>query len=258
MVDWIIHHGDGASASSLSFHCFIFLVKFMKNISYCTTCKGRLWQLKQTLPVNIKQTGDGVDIILLDYHSEDGLEDYIKAEYSEYLNDGRLKYYKIRTTLEGFDMAYAKHITHMLAGGDLLFNLDADNYIGSTVDEMRTLPRDKILIPRIVNGTATARCGRVGISRLNYMRIGGYDIKMLGMQNDDGDLVHRAWVGGLRFVFSSDDTIPIEQSIEEKMKFIRTEQDYTCATQVSVENWKGEVNELDLTHNVNVINRRKR
>ena len=227
----------------------------MKRITYCTTCKGRLWQLKQTLPINILSTSDTVDIVLLDYQSEDGLEEYIKSEYNEYLKDGRLKYFKLVTTIDGFDMAYAKHIAHMLAEGELLFNLDADNFIGSTIDEMRDLPRDKILIPKIINGTATARCGRVGISRLNYLRVGGYDIEMLGMQNDDGDLVHRCWIGGLRFVFSNDPTIPIEQSIDEKMKFIKKEQDYKCPILIKVEDWTGTVITIDLTHNVNIIKR---
>lgn len=227
----------------------------MRKISYCTTCKGRLWQLRQTLPVNIKQTSETCDIVLLDYHSEDGLEDYIKSEFDEYLKDGRLKYYKLLTPIDGFDMAYAKHIAHMLAEGELLFNLDADNFIGSTIDEMRDLPRDKILIPKIINGTATARCGRVGISRLNYLRVGGYDIEMLGMQNDDGDLVHRCWLGGLRFVFSNDPTIPIEQSIDEKMKFIKKEQDYECPILIKVEDLTGAVTTIDLTHNVNIIKR---
>lgn len=30
----------------------------MKKISFCTTCKGRLWQLKQTLFKNIEQLVD--------------------------------------------------------------------------------------------------------------------------------------------------------------------------------------------------------
>lgn len=229
----------------------------MKQISYCTTCKGRLWQLKQTLPTNILKTNDNVNIIILDYHSDDGLEDYIKDNYQEFLTDGRLKYYKLVTQIDGFDMAYAKHIVHMLAKSSLLFNLDADNFIGSTINEMYNLPVNRILIPRIVNGTATARCGRVGISRADYLRIGGYDIEMLGMQNDDGDLVHRSWTAGIRFVFSTDWSIPIEQSMGEKMKFIKKELDYICPTDIEVEGWDGDKIKVDLTHNVNPIKRGK-
>lgn len=229
----------------------------MKTISYCTTCKGRLWQLKQTLPENIKLTTDDIDIVLLDYHSDDGLEEYIKNNYQEYLENGRLKYYKLMTPIDGFDMAFAKHVVHMLAKGEVLFNLDADNHIGNTIEEMQNLPDGKILIPRIVNGTATARCGRVGISRSDYRRIGGYDVEMLGMQNDDGDLVHRAWINGLRFQYSTDHSIPIAQSPEEKMKFIKKELDYSCPTSVSLNDHNGKVVALDLTHHVNAIKRIK-
>jgi predicted glycosyltransferase involved in capsule biosynthesis len=194
----------------------------MKTISYCTTCKGRLWQLRQTLPVNIRQTSETCDIVLLDYHSEDGLEDYIKSEFDEYLKDGRLKYYKLVTPLQGFDMAYAKHIVHRLANRDVLFNLDADNFIGETLRELQTLPVGRILIPRLVNGTHTARCGRIGFNRSDYLNINGYDIDMLGMTNDDGDIVHRAWLNGLRFIFSADLSEPISQTREDKFKYIRS------------------------------------
>ena len=89
----------------------------MKHISYCTTCKGRLWQLKQTLPTNIQSTNAEIEIVLLDYHSQDGLQEYILKNYQEYLADGRLRYYQLVTDVKGFDMAYAKHIVHMLGGG---------------------------------------------------------------------------------------------------------------------------------------------
>ena len=64
----------------------------MTHVSYCTTCKGRLWQLEQTLPVNIKLANEDIEIVLLDYHSQDGLRDYILENYQEYLADGRLRY----------------------------------------------------------------------------------------------------------------------------------------------------------------------
>lgn len=58
----------------------------MKQISYCTTCKGRLWQLKQTLPVNIKLTNDIIDIVLLDYHSDDGSSTWKYSNYTAAIN----------------------------------------------------------------------------------------------------------------------------------------------------------------------------
>lgn len=221
----------------------------MRKISYCTTCKGRLWQLKQTLPTNIKLTNEDVQIVLLDYHSEDGLEDYIRQEYDEYLNDGRLVYYKLTTVVNNFDMAYAKHIVHLLAKGHVLFNLDADNFIGSTIDELSRLPQGKILIPKLVRNTHTARCGRIGITKWDYLKIGGYDIDMLGMKNDDGDFIHRGWVKGLRFVFSDDLSEPIPQSKEDKYKFI-VDGDYTLPPRVVVRDNVGGEFKVNLVRSV--------
>ena len=225
----------------------------MKTISYCTTCKGRLWQPKQTLPTNIKQTNEKCDLVLLDYHSEDGLQEYINSNYREYLDDGRLKYYKLLTPIDGFDMAFAKHIVHTLSHSDVLFNLDADNYIGSTLNELAALPLGKILIPKLVNGTHTARCGRIGFNRKDYLNVGGYDINLHGMTSDDSDIVHRAWLAGIRFIFSEDLSIPVSQSREDKFKYIR-KGTYMLPDIVEVMNYQGTrliVNLRD--HNINNI-----
>ena len=54
----------------------------MKRVSFCTTCKGRLWQLEQTLPNNLKILDDYSEIVLLDYQSPDGLKNYIFDNFS--------------------------------------------------------------------------------------------------------------------------------------------------------------------------------
>ena len=64
-------------------------------VSLCTTCKGRLWQLRQTLPQNLLYLDDHSEIILLDYQSPDGLKDYIYTEHSLALAQGRLKYFQM-------------------------------------------------------------------------------------------------------------------------------------------------------------------
>lgn len=224
----------------------------MKKISYCTTCKDRLWQLKQTLPDNILLTNDEIEIVILDYHSDDGLEGYIKDNYIEYLKNGRLRYFKLITEISGFDMAYAKHIVHLLGEGRVLFNLDADNFIGDTVSELLSLLDRQLLIPKLVKNTHTARCGRIGITKADYLRINGYDIDLLGMQNDDGDLIHRSWLNSIRFKFSIDLSEPIPQSIEQKFKHIR-KGDYTLPNTVRVSDVDGNIIKINTRENT-VVN----
>ena len=163
---------------------------------------------------------DGEDIVLLDYHSKDGLEDYIKTNYLDELACGKLKYYKLLTPVDGFDMAYAKHIVHMLAEGDKLFNLDADNFIGTSRNEIWRLPLNYLLVSSKLPGTATSRAGRIGINRIDYHRIGGYNYRILGMVNDDGNFVERAINKGLRLTITKDRSIPIQQNQSHKQLYV--------------------------------------
>lgn len=226
----------------------------MKQISYCTTCKGRLWQLKQTLPVNIKLTNDIIDIVLLDYHSDDGLEEYIKENYREYLDDGRLKYYKLETVVDGFDMAFAKHIAHMLATGEILFNLDADNYIGVTPYELQELKQREVLIARKLEGTGTSRGGRIGIHRDDYLVIGGYEIRQLGMFGDDGLFLQRALGRRMQLKWSVDPTIPIQQTEAYKqINVIERDVDFTLPTTVKVTDNNNDVIDVILSLKRNAV-----
>lgn len=192
-----------------------------KKISYCTTCKGRLWQLKDTLPTNldlIKDT-DGVDLVLLNYHSDDGLDEYIGSGFKEYLDSGKLKYYSLVSEAKYFDMSYAKNIVHCLASGKVLFNLDADNFIGTTVEELKTLTNKQILTSKNIIGINTSRFGRIGIHASDFHALRGYNENIKNMGGDDGNLIIRALHKGFKLIQSQDMSIPIQQSIEIKTKY---------------------------------------
>lgn len=190
----------------------------MTTVSYCTTCKDRLWQLKKTLPFNLATIDKDCDVVLLDYHSTDGLDQYIKDNYKNELDSGKLKYYKLDTPLNGFDMALAKHISHTLATGDVLFNLDADNFVGDTINELKNLKDGTVLIPKIVKGTNTSRCGRIGVTKKDYIKYHGYDVSIRNMSNDDGVFFRKLLKHGVRPISSKDRSIPIAQTQIEKTK----------------------------------------
>lgn len=193
----------------------------MQSISYCTTCKGRLWQLKDTLSDNINaiKNINGVDIVLLNYHSDDGLSDYIYTHFQPYLKNQKLKYYRLYSKADYFDMSYAKNIVHCLASGQVLFNLDADNYIGESISELLTLPRNGILLPRGVANTKTSRYGRIGLHKRFFYSLRGYDEAIKGMAGDDGDLITRAFRRGLKPITSQDISVPIQNTEADKQKY---------------------------------------
>ena len=100
-------------------------------ISLCTVCMNRLHHIKKTLPQNIEDNAAYPDLefILLDYNSTDGLEEWVKNNMQEYIISGRLKYYKTSEPVF-FDRSHSRNLMFKLAAGDILCNIDADNYTG--------------------------------------------------------------------------------------------------------------------------------
>jgi hypothetical protein len=103
-------------------------------IAFCTTCKGRLPHLRETLPKNIADnlSYPNLKFIVLDYSSDDGLSDYVNSNHSAEIESGRLALYQFRDAPK-FHMAHAKNMAHrcgLLHGAEILVNVDADNFTG--------------------------------------------------------------------------------------------------------------------------------
>lgn len=195
-------------------------------ISYCSTCKGRLWQLRQTLPGNLDKISRhaGVDLVLLDYHSNDGLSDYIFGHFQDYLDSGILKYYRLITQKPYFNTSYAKNLAHCLATGDVLFNLDADNFVGETLEELKALKPRQLLVNQMFK--QFDRGGRIGIHAQDFHALRGYNESMKD-GFDDGDLFMRAIASGFRTVKSKDTSIPISNTPQQKSLYLDPNQSFT-------------------------------
>lgn len=106
------------------------------DIYFCITCKGRLHHLKKTLPENLAKaaTYPNAKFVVLDYDSQDGLEDWIRANFMQEIKSGRLIYAK-HEPAQYFKMAHAKNMAHRVPAlvtdnkDYILCNLDADNSI---------------------------------------------------------------------------------------------------------------------------------
>src|SRR5688572_15135597 len=100
-------------------------------ISLCTTCMGRLHHLKETLPRNLEDNKDcpELEFVVLDYNSPDSTGAWLHETYPDLIHSGRLKYFRT-TEPKYFHMAHSKHVAHRLATGDIVCNVDADNFTG--------------------------------------------------------------------------------------------------------------------------------
>lgn len=187
-------------------------------ISFCTTVFKRLFQLKQTLPHNVKFTKVGeVEINILAYN-DPSIRIYLEKNFSEYLSDGRIVLSEIKDMYKPIDgsafaCGYVKHLVHSSAKGKILFNLDADNYIDKTLmRELNTLQEHQLLVvdPRTV--TADGRAGRIGIHKTKYDILCGY--RDMG-RSDDIDFCRRAILLGLQTVYNFCNIVPIPNVNQE-------------------------------------------
>ena len=167
-------------------------------VSFCTTCKGRLYHLRQTLRRNIDDHSscEDVEFVLLDYNSKDGMADWVKATFPQEIASGRLVYFHERTR-EYYDSSLAKNVAKAASSGEIICNLDADNF--TTPDYADTIRRVLLGDPKrfITHGTIEYVGGRVTMWRKDFIKIRGYDESLVGFGYDDCDVKNRARAMGL-------------------------------------------------------------
>ncbi len=175
-------------------------------VSFCTTCMGRAHHLKETLPQNIRDNParDGVDVefVVLNYNSEDDLHEWMTTDpqMKAHIESGLVRYGRT-TEPEFFHMSHAKNMAHRMATGDILCNLDADNFLGNRfvdllhqnfVENMDIVINPSVRVSRLFGKDDQGFFGRVVISKDNFMTLGGYDEKFSGWGGEDSDFLQRA------------------------------------------------------------------
>jgi hypothetical protein len=187
-------------------------------VSFCTTCKGRLHQLRETLAPNLAAIGPNEEIVLVDFASPDGLSAWVWDNFRAEIEANRLRFFEVRGEAP-WHASKAKNLAHRLARGAFLFNLDADNFLS---------PEDRGHIHAAVaqgrccrQGTGNLRDGtpgRIGLLREAFFELGGYDEGLLGTLIHDWDLIVRAEASGWRFRRLPPPTrLPVQNGIAEKL-----------------------------------------
>ena len=179
-------------------------------ISFCITCRDRAFHIKQTLEKNIIDNldYDNLEFVLLDYNSEDDLQEFVFSKLKKYIDSGILKYYKTNLPTS-FNMANAKNNAHYLAIGDIVCNLDADNYTGKDfafyinyVCNKNEHPigssKEKNLVNILLDDGDFG--GRIFMFKRDFLSLGGYDESFVYWGFDDNDIYNRAVRYGLKSV----------------------------------------------------------
>ncbi len=170
----------------------------MPTVVFCTTCKDRTEHLERTLPRNLRDNADHphCTFVVLNYNSRDHLEDFLRSHQAD-VDAGRLAVYRF-TEPTPFRMAHAKNLAHRLGmreGGDVLVNLDADNYTGegfaAYLAEMFREPGVFGWANMVKGELPRGISGRIAVSREAFLVTGGYDERYAAWGPDDKDFNQR-------------------------------------------------------------------
>lgn len=175
-------------------------VKNNDKIAFCITCMNRLSHLEQTLVKNIQDNylKDRVEFILLDYNSQDGLEEWVHNNLQKYIEEKMLVYYKTNEPTH-YMRSHSRNMAFRLANATILCNLDADNFLGKgfanfILDEFSK--NEMIFYSN--NCTSRDAFGRISIRNNDFISIRGYNEALQGYGYEDGDIQNRLMLKGLK------------------------------------------------------------
>lgn len=196
------------------------LIEMFKEISFCSTCRNRLWQLKDTLHHNLESISDEHEIVLVDYGSSDGLSDWIWTNFFESIKNKKLVFFEVKNEVR-WNVSRAKNLAHRLASGDYLFNLDADNFITSS--DIKIINENRILNLNCWQFSGImpdGSYGRIGVPKKIFDEVGGYDEALLAMGGQDFDLLRR--IGSIQKIakLTPPEKSAIQNNLNDKIKEI--------------------------------------
>jgi hypothetical protein len=167
-------------------------------ISYCTTCMGRLKHLKETYLKNINDNlnYNSIEFVLVNFNSKDGLHEWAKDTLSSFISDGIVNYFYTKDP-EHFHMSKAKNLAHRLATGDILVNLDADNFLGKNhalyLNYLYHIDKSGKKVFRFTKPDMRYydTSGKIALRKSEFKAVGGYREDLLPYGEEDLDLLHK-------------------------------------------------------------------
>jgi GT2 family glycosyltransferase len=142
----------------------------------------------------------GLEFVLLDYNSTDGLAEWVAENLMPHIEAGRVTYLRTEEP-QWYSMAHSRNVAFRASRGEIVCNVDADNWTGpgfaAVLNELANQrPRQAIF----TKGWQLLH-GRLGFYRREWEEeLGGYDESLEGYGFDDTDLLHRAYKLGFQTV----------------------------------------------------------
>lgn len=193
-------------------------------ISFCTTCSNRAYQLQQTIVSNSRLILDdsSLEWVIVNFGSKDDLDLFMQAQLP-----GLSKRVVYARELSGrsWHLSIAKNVAHRVASGKILVSLDCDNFIGDAAEVVRQYFSAGCKLLHMWSGiNRDGTCGRIAIDRDLYHQLGGYDESFHPMGYQDRDLLCRASASGTPVIqYQCDGTLAIRNTKEECIRYCKQE-----------------------------------
>lgn len=176
-----------------------------------------MYQLKETLLKNIIDNieYDDLEFILLDYNSQDNMQEWVKHNFDEFIATGKLVYYRTEQPLE-FNHSHSKNLAFKLASGEIVCNIHADHFTGkgfaafTNAEFQRT---EDVFLTTIDYhnkqsnySPANDVLGKICVKKSDFLRVGGFDERMQKYAFEDYDFANRLEMLSLKRVLIQDQT----------------------------------------------------
>jgi hypothetical protein len=140
----------------------------------------RLFHLEQTYLKSINNTNSygNREFILLNYNSQDDIDNWVKLNLNKFIENNIVKYYKVLNQ-KYWCAAHAKNICYKQATGDILINLDSDNILCSNYCEyiIDLFIREDIIVASNSKDQFGNHgcCGMIACKKDHFYSVNGYD-----------------------------------------------------------------------------------
>lgn len=159
------------------------------SVDIITTCKGRLWCLKKTLPFFIQQYGVHHRIVVVDYGDPDGTYEWCIS-----LRNDHVVAMRVLDETDLFNLSRARNCGAVWSDSEYICFLDADSlvrnrYVAGTLKPM--LSSAVALTVRNWSVRDATTCGVCTVTRKAFEFARGYDESIEGWAPEDSDFYKR-------------------------------------------------------------------
>lgn len=173
-------------------------------ICFCTVVKNRLHHLKETIIKNIQFNSDYEELqfLVLDYNSEDGLQDWMMSNMSKYIGSGKLIFFRTNEPAF-FHRSHSRNMAMRLADCEIVCNVDADNFTGPSfakyINDCFQVDKNIFICAHsLATNNPADVLGRVCVRKSDFLTVGGYDESMESYGFEDYDIINRLGLLGLK------------------------------------------------------------